>query len=116
MNDKIKEVALRVARDMWLDGYAECKNSVEFLTRCLAELSKSAEPVAWMHPEEGLSYENHYSGNIPLYTRPQTIEAAVLQEREECAALCDEQYPYSVHHTDVLAAKNCAAAIRARKP
>lgn len=32
--------------------------------------------------------------------------------RERCAAVCDEQYPYSVFHTDVLAAKNCAAAIR----
>lgn len=33
-------------------------------------------------------------------------------ERERCAKVCDEQYPYSVFHTDVLAAKNCAAAIR----
>lgn len=25
------------------------------------------EPVAWHHDEEGLSYENHYDGNVPLY-------------------------------------------------
>jgi hypothetical protein len=29
----------------------------------------AAEPVAWMHPNEGLSYENHYAGNVPLYTQ-----------------------------------------------
>ena len=40
--------------------------------------------------------------------------AAIIEKRtiERCAAVCDEQYPYSVFHTDVLAAKNCAAAIR----
>jgi hypothetical protein len=32
---------------------------------------------------------------------------------EACARVCDEQYPYSVFHTDQRAAKNCAEAIRA---
>ena len=40
--------------------------------------------------------------------------AAIIEKRtiERCAAVCEGQYPYSVFHTDVLAAKNCAAAIR----
>jgi hypothetical protein len=42
------------------------------------------------------------------------VEQAVAAEREACAKVCDEQYPYSVFHTDQRAAKNCAAAIRAR--
>jgi hypothetical protein len=40
-----------------------------------------------------------------LYTHPQTIEAAVLQEREECAKVCDEYADDPVY---------CGAAIRAR--
>ena len=40
--------------------------------------------------------------------------ASIIEKRtiERCAAVCEGQYPYSVFHTDVLAAKNCAAAIR----
>ena len=40
--------------------------------------------------------------------------AAAIEKRtiERCAVVCEGQYPYSVFHTDVLAAKNCAAAIR----
>ena len=40
--------------------------------------------------------------------------AAIIEKRtiERCAVVCEGQYPYSVFHTDVLAAKNCAAAIR----
>ncbi len=34
---------------------------------------------------------------------------------EHCAQVCDEQYPYSVFHTDQRAAKNCANALRAIK-
>ena len=39
---------------------------------------------------------------------------AIIEKRtiERCAVVCEGQYPYSVFHTDVLAAKNCAAAIR----
>ena len=43
---------------------------------------------------------------------PEVIEKVERLTIERCAAVCDEQYPYSVFHTDVLAAKNCAAAIR----
>ncbi len=35
-------------------------------------------------------------------------------EREACAKICEEAYPYSVMHTDQHASKNCAEAIRAR--
>ena len=35
-------------------------------------------------------------------------------EREACAKVCEEAYPYSVMHTDQRASKNCAEAIRAR--
>ena len=40
--------------------------------------------------------------------------AAIIEKRtiERCAVVCEGQYPYSVFHTDVLAAKNCAEAIR----
>ena len=34
---------------------------------------------------------------------------------EYCAQVCEEQYPYSVFHTDQRAAKNCANALRAIK-
>ena len=46
---------------------------IEQLRAKVAELEaqlakyKELEPVAWHHPVEGLSYENHYTGNIPLY-------------------------------------------------
>jgi len=35
-----------------------------------AALKTDQEPVAWMHETEGLSYENYYAGNVPLYTAP----------------------------------------------
>jgi hypothetical protein len=41
-------------------------------------------------------------------------EAGAAAEREACAKVCEEAYPYSVMHTDQHASKNCAAAIRAR--
>ena len=48
-----------------------------------AELLKEVgEPVAWMHPEEGLSYENHYVGNIPLFT-PDQVAAAIASVKGE---------------------------------
>ena len=45
-------------------------------------------------------------------SREACIKQAKSEAFEAAAKLCDEQYPYSVHHTDQLAAKNCAAAIR----
>lgn len=62
MNDKIREVALRVAGEMSTfcrteyDEYThECyefseAELPEFLSRCLAELSKDVEPVCWITP------------------------------------------------------------------
>ena len=40
------------------------------------------------------------------------VQRAKEEVRDKCAAKCKEQYPYSVHHTDQLAAKNCAEAIK----
>ena len=47
-----------------------------FYTRAIeaAILKKIGEPVAWHHEVEGLSYENHYSGNVPLYELPEVKE------------------------------------------
>ena len=39
----------------------------EYTRAIEAAIMERFEVVAWMHPEEGLSYENHYTGNIPLY-------------------------------------------------
>ncbi len=54
------------------------------------------EPAAWMfefYADRGflrLDFEPQRSAyNIPLYTAPPSIEAAVLAEREECAKVCD---------------------------
>lgn len=29
----------------------------------------AAEPLAWMNPNEGVSYENYYVGNVPLFRK-----------------------------------------------
>ena len=54
------------------------------------------------------------SGTIPSFDLFTERFAAIIEKRtiERCAAVCEGQYPYSVFHTDVLAAKNCVAAIR----
>ena len=38
-----------------------------------AALKTDQEPVAWMHETEGLSYENCYAGNVPLYLHPVSV-------------------------------------------
>ena len=58
--------------------------------------------------------------DTPIYTAPPSIEAAVLEEREACAKVCDEQGMGSkaLEHYAALtysgATHDCAAAIRAR--
>jgi hypothetical protein len=120
MNDQIKEVALKVARDTCSHFTANAVHGAsrfefrafdlfDFAEKLLAELSKDVEPVAWRYrskitgaetinnqPPDRVVEVNQFDIE-PLYTRPQTIEAAVLQEREECAKVCDafvsDDYP-----------------------
>ena len=95
MKDLIKEVALSVAHSMQkalpreMQYGVNAEFTVEFATAFLAELSKRAEAVAWHHPDEGLSYSNHYTGNIPLFTFPliHDIEAIENRVAEACAKL-----------------------------
>jgi hypothetical protein len=85
MNDQIKEVAARVAQEVMESAGSPFDWWEEFLTRCLAELGKDVEPVAWMICYQGqmpyFVYDEHEIPNDefvavePLYTRPQTIEA-----------------------------------------
>lgn len=44
----------------------------ELAAKRLEEIAKyrDAPVVAWHHEVEGLSYENHYVGNIPLIVKP----------------------------------------------
>ena len=44
----------------------------ELAAKRLEEVAKyrDAPVVAWHHEVEGLSYENHYVGNIPLIVKP----------------------------------------------
>ena len=75
-----------------------------------------------MTNDEILQAAKDATNNQPIYGRKEfTFSAeelqrfaAIIEKRtiERCAAVCEGQYPYSVFHTDVLAAKNCAAAIR----
>ena len=32
------------------------------------------EPVAWESESEGLTYENHYSDNVPLFKKPEVVK------------------------------------------
>jgi hypothetical protein len=77
MNDKIREVALRVARDegslrqirhKGMDGIAyhfETDDElVDFLTRGLDELSKDVEPVAWLVMNGLVSYQLFHSCSV----------------------------------------------------
>ena len=54
-------------------GKRPCQNNrcLEY-NRLAAELAKYRDVpvVAWCHEVEGLSYENHYEGNIPLIVKP----------------------------------------------
>ena len=52
MNDKIREVALRVGVEYSIFDFVNTEQAVQFLTRCLQELSKDVEPVAWIHERD----------------------------------------------------------------
>ena len=75
-----------------------------------------------MKHDEILQAAKEATNNQPIYGRKEfTFSAeelqrfaAIIEKRtiERCAVVCEGQYPYSVFHTDVLAAKNCVAAIR----
>ena len=67
--------------------------------------------------KESELYLDGVNQSMPLYVmKTEDLQrfAAAIEKRtiERCAVVCEGQYPYSVFHTDVLAAKNCAAAIR----
>ena len=52
------------------------------------------KPFAWHSPTDGLSYENHYSDNQPLFEHPAPIPAEQIaeikrKERERCAVVCE---------------------------
>jgi hypothetical protein len=77
------------------------------------------EPVAWRYrskitgaetitnqPPDRVVEVNQFDIE-PLYTRPQTIEAAVLAERERIAEYLDR---------NLMSCREYAEAIRARKP
>ena len=93
MSDKIREVALRVGLEVFDEhphdeghvvsnsGYNWIDDKlIEFLTRCLQELSKDVEPVCWRRVDRhGVSWwysptEDHHEGSIPLYLRPPLTE------------------------------------------
>ncbi len=97
-NERLKEENnnLRSHRDEALDDAREFAAQVSKLTEKLDEMkAQSSEPVAWMHPEEGLSYENHYSGNIPLYT------AAPRDEQVETLRRDAERYRWVMNNLRV---------------
>ena len=57
-----------------------------------------------------------YSGEQILSSAPdQALEQFAAKVREQCAKVCENEYSYTVFHTDQRAAINCAAAIRAIK-
>jgi hypothetical protein len=131
MNEQIKEVALKVARDMKMPTDETLESlRADFLGRCLAELSKDVEPVSYefqaldgrWHPFiDQRHFDNTKAdGRWPIralftHPSPQTIEAAVLAEREECAKACEELASRSPDgDTDKDAIEYCADAIRAR--
>lgn len=85
MNDKIREVALRVAREMCNEQPLEMRYgvnaefSIDYLTRCLQELSKDVEPIGWWNGKETAYFEHETDGpvgevNIPIYLHPQLTE------------------------------------------
>lgn len=45
MTETIEQIALRVANEMWLEGYPTFHHSVVHFERCLAELAKKQEPA-----------------------------------------------------------------------
>ena len=80
--EKIREVSLLVAREMDFEcGHpAVDKYYIDFLTRCLQELSKDVEPVAYMewhedHEAYFLAYtKNSAATQKPLYLHPPLTE------------------------------------------
>ncbi len=78
--DKIREVALKVAEEFGYSTNDTMRQDLlpQFLTRCLQELSKDVEPVAWFAADEGglhLEFEpNKYHNWKPLYLHPPLTE------------------------------------------
>lgn len=78
------------------------------LEQIKTELSKDAEPVAYMNPYGGVvtaKYMEHASGlekntfNVPLYTHPQPVEATERRVANACAAKLEKDaYDLAIEH------------------
>lgn len=119
----LEQVALEVANSMnsycetYFQEYKHCcyefskDELTEFLRLAIAKLTENVEPVAWESESEGLTYENHYSDNKPLY--PASAIAAIQQQTAEaCAKLCDFELNNPVELLEVAKTQTeCASQI-----
>lgn len=63
---------------------------------------KAQEPFAFHHDEEGLSYSNHYTGTVPLYSHPLPPDDVVrdaerldwIQANCRCDPMMDGQHKW----------------------
>jgi hypothetical protein len=69
VSEAVLRLAVKVQMDMQ-EGHVELDELLDSIGALSTILdAPAAEPAAWMHPNEGLSYENHYVGNVPLYRK-----------------------------------------------
>jgi hypothetical protein len=88
VNERIKEVALKIRREFFLEGACHMteREAVEFAKRLVTELTKDQKPVAWRcsEPKEGyarFSPSEMDEWNIPVFDSP------LLQDAEEITRL-----------------------------
>ena len=116
---KAAEMALEALESVYGKG-KRCEAAIQALRQALAQPEQ--EPVAWHEPDSFGNVTTYKkwaleNGWKPLYTAPPSIEAAVLAEREACAAICDEiaSRHHKQHYPDLESvADECAGAIRSR--
>ena len=98
------------------------KEAITALREALAQ--PQGEPVAWMIEMNGKQYFTAESGivghikydkEIPLYTTPPSVEAAIEATLEKAAKVCEEIYTGEEAYGDHPTPEMCAAAIRSMK-
>ena len=100
-----------------------CEATIESLRKTIehqaAQIEMMREALEQLLDDMGLEGHRVWEATkkqaiLSLSTTPdQALEQFAAKVREQCAKVCENEYPYTVFHTDQRAAINCAAAIRA---
>lgn len=92
----------------------EMQQTIERQAAQIEMMREALDLAMWRERHELTGCPEIYEKTLAT-TPDQALGQFAARVREQCARVCENEYPYSVFHTDQRAAINCANAIRAIK-